>query len=205
MRNDATIDAGHRGKIQHDLRRTVELLDAVYENPADDAARRVYADHLVAQGDPRGELIMLQCERAARSLPISAERREVELLWKYGRAWLGPFAKAIGAFRFERGFLAECELKQVTRKMIGDPSWATVERIRLKAADAALVAVFLSDPGMRALRDVSGVGPKAFATLCEPGMGGGIETLEVAGAPRISVELARSKLGLQRLTSLRYS
>jgi uncharacterized protein (TIGR02996 family) len=183
----------------------VELLDAVYENPADDAARRVYADHLVAQGDPRGELIVLQCERAARSLPISAERREVELLWKYGRAWLGPFAKSIGAFRFERGFLAECELKQVTRKMVGEKTFATVERVRVRAADAALVGVFLSDPVMRALREVSGVGPKAFATLCEPGMGAGIEMLEVVGGPRISVEVARSKLGLPGLKSLRYS
>jgi uncharacterized protein (TIGR02996 family) len=183
----------------------VELLDAIYEDPADDGARRVYADHLIAQGDPRGELIVLQCERAAKSLPISAERREVELLWKYGRQWLGPFTKVIGAFHFERGFLADCELKQVTKKMIGDPSWSTVERIQLRAPDAALIAVFLSDPVMRALREVSGVGPKAFALLCEPGMGGGIETLEVVGAPKISVEAARSKLGLQKLKSLRYS
>jgi uncharacterized protein (TIGR02996 family) len=183
----------------------VELLDAIYEDPADDGARRVYADHLIAQGDPRGELIVLQCERAAKSLPISAERREVELLWKYGRQWLGPFAKAITGFKFDRGFLAMCELKQVTRKMIGDPSWSTVERIDLHVADAALVAVFLSDPVMRALREVRGLGPKAFAALCEPGMGGGIETLEVVGAPKIPVEHARSKLGMQKLKSLRYS
>lgn len=42
------------------------LLAAVLAAPGDDAARLVYADWLLEQGDPRGELIQLECALAAR-------------------------------------------------------------------------------------------------------------------------------------------
>ncbi|HEY5936903.1 MAG TPA: TIGR02996 domain-containing protein, partial [Kofleriaceae bacterium] len=42
------------------------LLAAVLAAPADDAARLVYADWLLEQGDPRGELIQLECALAGR-------------------------------------------------------------------------------------------------------------------------------------------
>ncbi|MEJ7603766.1 MAG: TIGR02996 domain-containing protein [Kofleriaceae bacterium] len=39
------------------------LLDAIYTTPEDDGPRLVYADALLERGDPRGELIALQCRR----------------------------------------------------------------------------------------------------------------------------------------------
>jgi uncharacterized protein (TIGR02996 family) len=102
------------------------LLNLVYDHPEDLGARRSYADWLIEQGDVRGELITLQCARAARGTSIAVERRETELLLEHGRGWLGPFAKHIAGYRFERGFLARCELKAVTKAMIGHPTWATI-------------------------------------------------------------------------------
>lgn len=180
------------------------LLRAVYENLDDDGVRRVYADWLVEQGDPRGELIALQVARATKAMPLEAERREVELLWKYGRAWLAPFAKQIGAFRYERGFLVECGLKALTKKMVGHPSWATVRRVELLDVDSPLVGMFLSHPAMRSLREVTGVGVFGFAALCSPGMGGGIERLEVVDVPAMSLERAKATQGLQHLRELKF-
>jgi len=60
----------------------LELLAAIADSP-DDAPRRVYADFLLERGDPRGELIHLQCDK-----PRS--RRVRELLAVYGDTWLAP-------------------------------------------------------------------------------------------------------------------
>jgi uncharacterized protein (TIGR02996 family) len=179
-------------------------LRAVYENSDDDGPRRVYADWLVEQGDPRGELITLQVARAGKGLPLEAERREVELLWKYGRAWLAPFAKQIDAFRFERGFLAECGLKAVTKKMVGHASWATVRCVHLVDVDSALAAMFLSHPVMRSLREVTGVAGFTFAALCAPGMGGRIERLQVVGIPSMPIQRVKATQGLQHLREVTF-
>ncbi|MBA3541481.1 MAG: TIGR02996 domain-containing protein [Deltaproteobacteria bacterium] len=41
-----------------------DLIAAVAEAPDDDAPRLVYADWLMERGDPRGELVALQCALA---------------------------------------------------------------------------------------------------------------------------------------------
>src|SRR5690606_10001290 len=52
--------------------RSAELLAAVHADPDDDAPRLVYADWLSGHGDPRGEFITLQIERARSGAPVSA-------------------------------------------------------------------------------------------------------------------------------------
>jgi uncharacterized protein (TIGR02996 family) len=50
-------------------------LRAVLDEPEDIAARRVYADALIAEGDPRGELIQAspsRCDRATPRLALCA-------------------------------------------------------------------------------------------------------------------------------------
>lgn len=57
------------------------LLQAILDDPDDIAARRVYADALIAEGSPRGELINVQCafedavptERAAEARDRAAQ------------------------------------------------------------------------------------------------------------------------------------
>jgi uncharacterized protein (TIGR02996 family) len=86
------------------------LLAGVLAAPDDDAARLVYADWLMEQRDPRGELISLQCALARRSL--DPQRREEyrarveQLLGEHEGAWAAGAAKAEARF-FRRGFLDE--------------------------------------------------------------------------------------------------
>jgi uncharacterized protein (TIGR02996 family) len=92
--------------------RTKELLAAVYADPDHDAPRLVYADWLTAHGDPRGEFIALQIERARADTPVSA--RERELLSRHGGEWAGAIHAVLGfgdARRFERGFLSAASVE----------------------------------------------------------------------------------------------
>jgi uncharacterized protein (TIGR02996 family) len=69
----------------------LELLAAIAADPADDAPRLVYADLLADRGDPRGELIQVQC-RLARAAGETGETRrwraaERQLIEAHGAAW----------------------------------------------------------------------------------------------------------------------
>lgn len=95
------------------------FLAAIRENPDDDTPRLMYADWLSEQGDPRGELIRLQCELAhldsadPRRRPLT--RRANGLLRRHGPTW----RKALPSFRgvrwcgFERGFIARAVVTSV--------------------------------------------------------------------------------------------
>jgi uncharacterized protein (TIGR02996 family) len=61
------------------------LLAAVHADPDDLETRLVYGDALSEAGDPRGELIALQCHRGS----APAGERERELLASHGNTWLG--------------------------------------------------------------------------------------------------------------------
>lgn len=82
------------------------LLQTVLDHPDDLATRRVYADALLASGDPRGELINIQCELATASDPALL-RREGELLRAHEKDWLAPWKGAVWHPRLRRGFLED--------------------------------------------------------------------------------------------------
>ncbi len=116
---------------------TVEaLLAEVYATPNDDAPRVVLADALLERGDPRGELITLQLARGREGEPSP---RELELLKKYGKQWLGPlatvlsFGKSYSSTVFTRGFVSTADfIFKIEKKLplvAADPAWATVEEI----------------------------------------------------------------------------
>lgn len=94
------------------------LLAAIVAAPDDDAPRLVYADHLQAQGDPRGELIVVACERAR--LPRWDPRakilreREEQLILTFHRRWLGDLAGELIA-RWERGFVDRVRVERIGR------------------------------------------------------------------------------------------
>jgi uncharacterized protein (TIGR02996 family) len=71
------------------------LLDAIAAAPDDDGPRLVYADRLIADGDPRGELIALQCAGEDAS----------ELLEKHGNRWLAELGLREGEGTWQRGFV----------------------------------------------------------------------------------------------------
>jgi uncharacterized protein (TIGR02996 family) len=85
------------------------FLQAIIEDPEDDAPRLVYADWLEEHGDPRAEFIRVQCELA--SLGEDDDRRpaligrEQELLAKHDKAWLGKLKFLVKEHEYRRGFV----------------------------------------------------------------------------------------------------
>src|SRR5262249_46940199 len=49
------------------------FLRAIIENPNDDGPRLVYADWLEESGNPRGEFIRVQCEKARIPMPLGCQ------------------------------------------------------------------------------------------------------------------------------------
>lgn len=86
-----------------------ELLQAVVAAPDDDAPRLVLADWLTERGDPRGEFISLQCQRArgVDDEEVLLERERV-LLEAHGASWI-PDPSLIRV-RFSRGFAETVEV-----------------------------------------------------------------------------------------------
>src|SRR5947209_2890007 len=86
------------------------FLQAILDDPEDDAPRLVFADWLDERGDPalapRAELIRVQVELARGTAEPARHRalqaREKELL-AHARDWLGPLAGAVSQWRFTRG------------------------------------------------------------------------------------------------------
>jgi uncharacterized protein (TIGR02996 family) len=113
------------------------LLAEVHAHPDDDAPRLVYADALLERGDPRGELITLQCRLAGALGDPALRVRERELLREHGDAWLGALAPIVMPhYVFERGFLAMCTIDgrklELVRRLAGDPAWATIRRVAIR-------------------------------------------------------------------------
>lgn len=99
----------------------LRLLEAIVAAPADDAPRLVYADWLQSRGDPRGELVLLQCQLAAA--PDDDRRRNIKiaenkLLAAHQAAWLQPLYDALPKppphvkyeFELVRGFVEEAKI-----------------------------------------------------------------------------------------------
>jgi uncharacterized protein (TIGR02996 family) len=104
-----------------------QLLAAVLADPANLAARAIYADALQEAGDPRGEFIALQLGRRRT-------RRERELLVAHREAWLGSIAGVLAeSSQFANGFVRVAALaaKRVamTPQQLAHDEWATVERL----------------------------------------------------------------------------
>jgi uncharacterized protein (TIGR02996 family) len=100
------------------------LLQAVLEAPHDDAPRLVYADRLIERGDPRGELIVVQCamERLERERGSVHEyaallRREKELRRMWTHHW-HAFGGESWAGELHRGFFTKV--------------WASLETLRYR-------------------------------------------------------------------------
>ncbi len=94
----------------------VPFIQAILEAPNnDDTPRLIYADWLEERGDPRAELIRVQCELARRSdSPRSQlETRSAQLLRRHRRNWCQPLRQLLGLWHgyqpmpFYRGFVSE--------------------------------------------------------------------------------------------------
>ncbi|MGZ3453793.1 MAG: TIGR02996 domain-containing protein [Polyangiales bacterium] len=95
-----------------------DLIAAIAASPDDDGPRLVFADALTAQGDPRGELIVVQCALArprsetglGRDAAIRMRRRERSLLDRSGAAW-AALDGLVDGWWFRRGFVEHVSLE----------------------------------------------------------------------------------------------
>ncbi len=88
------------------------FLEGILEYPDDDALRLIFADWLDEYGDAdRAEFIRVQCALAGQDLPNDRrgefERRQEELLERYGNEWARPIRHLVRGWRFHRGFIDE--------------------------------------------------------------------------------------------------
>src|SRR5262245_2358975 len=85
------------------------FLQAIVEEPDDDAVRLIFADWLEEHADPRGEFIRAQCE--LRRLPPADPRRRrlharaAELFHRHAHEWLGALRPFLLRCWFRRGFI----------------------------------------------------------------------------------------------------
>lgn len=112
------------------------FLQAILENPDDDAPRLIYADWLEERGDPRGELIRIQCQLAALSdndeRRSVLERHERELLEHHQDRWLGGLRPSLRGWTFRRGFLDAISLPAAAYVQHASlPLLATVRRVQV--------------------------------------------------------------------------
>lgn len=118
---------------QQDTKGELELLSAIWKSPTDDTVRQVYADFLSERGNPHGEFITLQLADADGRLDAAGKKRMKALQKEHARAFLGPLQPAITLtnLRFERGFVAHCELADKMSPQIqaieAHPGWSTVK------------------------------------------------------------------------------
>jgi len=90
-------------------------LDPILARPDDDEPRLVYADALMERGDPRGELIRVQCALARHDASDGdvgdvgrLRSRERALLKAHHATWTATLPRTIlTSFLFRRGFLEE--------------------------------------------------------------------------------------------------
>lgn len=80
------------------------LLAAIAADPDDDAKRLVYADLLAERGEPRGELIEVQCRQAASGNTPALQARARELEREHGAAWREAAGIRDALTVFHRGF-----------------------------------------------------------------------------------------------------
>jgi uncharacterized protein (TIGR02996 family) len=156
-----------------------ELFAEVYAHPEDDQVRRVLADALLAHGDPRGELILFQL-----APDKDYHRRAMRLVQQHGLTWLGPLRGAVIPLRYERGFLASCQLVSGATDEIDFelPMWATVRTIDLGELESD--DLFEVTPAMRSLRTLCGLAMTRAADLTRgtPGLGARVR-LVMRGEP----------------------
>jgi uncharacterized protein (TIGR02996 family) len=89
-----------------------DLLQAIVENPDDDARRLLFADWVEDHGElERAEFIRVQIELA--KLPNvdnrrpALEQRETALLARNESEWVKPIRHCVASWTFHRGFIAE--------------------------------------------------------------------------------------------------
>jgi uncharacterized protein (TIGR02996 family) len=134
------------------------LLAAIYAAPDDDEPRRIYADWLLQEGDPRGEFIQLQLQVAKTTDQLKRERA---LFVVHSDAWLAELRADPRDAVFERGFLAIARPRG--KVLPAERGWATVHTLH-EATPRDDVPM----PSLRSLRGLTEAHIHELAALRQP-------------------------------------
>jgi uncharacterized protein (TIGR02996 family) len=142
------------------------FLEAIRDEPGDDAPRLAFADWLEEHGDAaRSEFIRLQVRYQAdfggQAREIGQQRwvilrRQRELFLGHRHEWLGPMSEWDPGVVFQRGFVerltlrAETFLKEADRLLRRHPVWS----VRLLGLRPALTAALAALPELEHLREL---------------------------------------------------
>ncbi len=172
------------------------LLEAIIAAPDDDAPRLVYADWLQGRGDPRGELILLQCQLAAA--PDDERRRHIrivenKLLADHGDRWTAPVLAVLPTpvpgmkyeLEFVRGFveLAKISLACLPRLEVLLERAPLLRRLRI-VPGGILGMQMVQQPRLTGLLDVPGLARLTSLELTLPG-GGNVLADDIASSPAL--------------------
>jgi uncharacterized protein (TIGR02996 family) len=168
------------------------LLDAIIEAPDDDAPRLVYADWLQSHGDPRGELIQLQCQLAA--VPDDDRRRSIKiaenrLLAEHAATWTQPLHDLLPvprgyvnySFTFVRGFVEEATITLESLRRTEELFVAAPLLRRLRVIGDGFTGARIAPPRLDDVLDSPSLARLRALELALPG-GGNLLAQAVAGA-----------------------
>lgn len=181
-----------------------ELLDAVYDDPKDDARRHVLADWLQEHGDPRGELIALQMQIGGTKSRANA------LIAEHWREWLDGVPLLKKDLAFAKGFPDSGVYGSDLRLGETSPSWATLREIRFQlfvpqTADA--MATMLLSPHVKSLVSVERIRVSDVLALARKRTGLPFERFVLLDAPtdRVLRDALTSRDVFPRLRELEFS
>lgn len=185
-----------------------ELLATILADPDNDDARRIYADLLTQQGNPRGEFIVIDL---ALDGPLSIRKRDqlakrrAELWKEHGKHW---FPYSLGGMRTHHGFLQAVKGTFKQLKAAGSKLFAAEPVTEVELTDASdedyveplLAAKWL--PRVRRLILRGSIGDEGFAALCGSKATADLRALNVTANELGADALAGLGGGLPRCTSL---
>ena len=193
-----------------------DFLHGIMENPEDDTLRLVYADWLEERGDPRGELIRVQCAIAAMKRekdqgwgPLRS--RERKLLKQHLKIWLGNELHALVTrdaasrsawtrhWQCDRGlFLVNLKAEEFLRLSQSSPfeAWKWVTSLAIRDLKAASTEEFAASPLLTRLQCINLHSSKIGAT----GMAAFSSSPNLTSLA--SLELAHNQIGLEGVASL---
>jgi uncharacterized protein (TIGR02996 family) len=186
------------------LRQALEA--ALAENPDDLAAHMAYADHLMEQGDPRGEFIQVQLalESAGQTTTRRDDlrRRAQELALAHHREWLGAMAEPLlGSGGQVSHLFGVYGIEGANGSAVFARGW--LDRLHIKILEPDLALALVTSPQTRLLRQLTIDSCRPQASLAKARFLGLVRILHLGtwqeNAPW-AVDLVR---GMPRLDDLR--
>ena len=118
------------GAMEQAAKSVEEFVREIWASPQDDGLREVFADWLIARGDPRGEFIMLQMtKQAAGARPRSLKRETRSAQTARARVDGGARARLdqeAASLRGRVSLRVQDQLAQLHLRAMTHPAWSTV-------------------------------------------------------------------------------